>query len=111
MALEIRPDPPPLRHDRGDVVRIGGTRVPLQTVIRAYLRGDSPQQIAEDYDTLTLADIFSTIAYYLRHPAEVDDYMREQESHFNRAAHEAAQRGGEVGFAERLRARRRQVGV
>lgn len=48
----------------------------LDLVICAYQRGAAPQEIVDMYDTLELGDVFAVIAYYLTHPAEIDEYLR-----------------------------------
>ena len=76
MALRIPEDPPPIRINADGVALVGGTRVRLETVITAFHQGDSPEQIVDNYDALTLADVYATIAYYLFHREEVDAYIR-----------------------------------
>jgi uncharacterized protein (DUF433 family) len=66
----------PLREDPAGVLRVGDSRVLLELVIRAYQRGASPQDILQMYDGLALGDVFTVIAYYLAHPAEIDEYLR-----------------------------------
>ena len=39
MAFSISPEVIPLQSDAGDVIRVGGTRVTLETVIAAFSRG------------------------------------------------------------------------
>ena len=75
MKLEIRTDPPPLREDLGGAIRVGPTRVTLETVLHAYKSGESPEEIVEAFDTLRLADVYSVIGYFLRHRDEVDAYL------------------------------------
>ena len=65
----------PLREDPPGVLRVGQSRVLLELVIRAHRRGCVPQDIVRMYDTLELGDVFAVIAYYLRHPTEIDDYL------------------------------------
>ena len=67
----------PLRTDENGVIRVGNTRVTLAVLISAYQRGDTPEQIAEDFDTLKLEDIYAVISYYLSHPVEVDTYIQQ----------------------------------
>jgi hypothetical protein len=31
----------------------------------------------QSYDTLSLADVYAVVSYYLAHPAAVDDYLRQ----------------------------------
>jgi uncharacterized protein (DUF433 family) len=71
-----------LRDDRRGGLRVGNSRVLLELVIRAHRRGDSPEAIVKRYPTLSLADADGVIAFGLRHPEEVDEYMvrREQQA-------------------------------
>jgi uncharacterized protein (DUF433 family) len=69
----------PLRIDEKGTVRVGQTRVTLDTLIGAYHMGQTPDQIASSYDTLTLADIHHVIAHYLHEKEVVDAYLAERE--------------------------------
>jgi uncharacterized protein (DUF433 family) len=82
VSLAARPDAPPLREDGKGGLRVGNSRVLLELVIQAHQDGDSPEAIVKRYPTLSLADVHGVIAFYLRHPGEVDEYMvrREQEA-------------------------------
>jgi uncharacterized protein (DUF433 family) len=101
--------PVPLRIEDTGTVRVGETRVTLDTIIYAYKGGDSPEQIAEGFDTVPLADIYAVINYYLRHREEVEAYLkrRELEAAEIRAKWEAMH--PQNGLHERLLARRRNV--
>lgn len=77
--FEIVTDPVPMAVDEDGMVRIGGTRVTLDTVIARYQQGYTAEMIVESFDTLTLADAHAVIAYYLRHKEEVDSYIAENE--------------------------------
>jgi uncharacterized protein (DUF433 family) len=79
MALTISAIKPPLSADENGSIRIGNTRVTLRTLITAYKQDATPEQIAEQFPTLKLPDIYLTIGYYLDHQAEVDEYLTEQE--------------------------------
>lgn len=78
--MSLQTDPLPLRADEHGSIRIGHTRVLLELVIRAYQSGLSAEQLAERFDTLELADIHAVLAYYLRHRAEVEDYLRRRQA-------------------------------
>src|SRR5262249_38938396 len=80
MSLIIHQDPPPIRISPDGAVRVGPTRVTLETVLHCHLAGQSPEQIVESFDTLTLADVYSTIGYYYRHKDEVDAFLRQSEA-------------------------------
>jgi uncharacterized protein (DUF433 family) len=109
MSVTIQPEAPPLRVDESGAIRVGNTRVLLELVLRAFQRGASPEQIVEMYDALSLADVYGTIGYYLRHRTEVDTYLEEQERKGEelRLWFEARQ-GSSAGLRERLLARQKQ---
>jgi uncharacterized protein (DUF433 family) len=65
----------PLQEDAHGALRVGGTRVTLEVVIAAYLRGDRPEAIVEAFDVLRLEDVYAVIAYYLSNRALVDAYI------------------------------------
>lgn len=78
MMLAIATNPPPLRTDADGVVRVGATRVSLDTLIAAFLEGATAEEIAQQYPSLSLREVYAVISYYLNHPAEVNDYLRER---------------------------------
>jgi len=107
MALSIAAEPIPLEVDTSGTVRVGGTRLTLETVLGAFKRGDSPDEIAVAFPGLELADVYAVITYYLRHRAEVEAYLRAQEAKAARARRKVeASQGDQRGLRERLLARR-----
>lgn len=87
------------------VLRIDDTRVSLDSVVIAFEQGATPEQIVQDYDSLTLGQVYATIAYYLHNRAEVDSYLiaRSERRADLRSQHDQA------GIRERLLARRREA--
>lgn len=79
MTFTVHSDPAPLRVDDAGTVRVGGTRVTLETVIKRFHQGDSPEILAQNFTPLPLADIYAVIGYYMRHQAEVDAYLVRQD--------------------------------
>lgn len=77
MILHV--EAPPLRRDEAGALRVGSSRVLLELVIHAFQDGATPESIAQCYPTASLADIYSVIAYYLRHRGEVEAYLEERE--------------------------------
>ena len=75
MALTIHNDSVPLRVEESGIVRVGDCRVSLDVVIREFNNGCAPEEIVRAFSTLQLADVYATIAYYLRHRSEVDDHL------------------------------------
>jgi uncharacterized protein (DUF433 family) len=80
MSLEIETQPLPLMMDDDGVVRVGGTRVTIDTVIYAFLEGATAEEIAQQYPSLSLADIYSVISYYLNQSDQVNLYLQKRES-------------------------------
>jgi uncharacterized protein (DUF433 family) len=76
----IRPETPPLRFDENKVVRIGKTRVTLDTVVAAFQNGDTPEEIARNYDTIALSEVYQAIGFYLAHKTDVDAYLAQRHS-------------------------------
>lgn len=106
MSLDVAPDPVPLMAERDGVVRVGPTRVTLDAFVAAFSTGATAEEIAQQYPSVDLVDIYAVITYYLRHRSEVDEYVlaRERVAAEVRADNEA--RSDPVGIRERLLARR-----
>ena len=49
MSLTIDAEPVPLQADADGVVRVGGTRVTLDTIVVAFQQGATAEEIAEQY--------------------------------------------------------------
>ena len=59
-----------------DDIRIKGTRIGIETVLYEYLyRDQPPEQICKMFPSLTLAQAYATILYYLQHQDDVRAYM------------------------------------
>ncbi len=72
--LNALPDRPALRLDADGVVRVGAGRITLDLVVDQYENGMTPEDMVRAYDTLELADVYSALAYYLRHRDKVRAY-------------------------------------
>ena len=79
MTLVLKSEKPPLREDETGAIRVGSSRVLLEIVIRAFQDGASAESIVDSYSTLTLADVYGAIAYYLRHQDSVEAYLNQRE--------------------------------
>lgn len=79
MAFTAQPEAPPLHEDATGALRVGGSRVLLELVIRSFQDGATPETIVQRYATLTLPDVYAVIAYYLRHRDEVEAYLARRE--------------------------------
>jgi uncharacterized protein (DUF433 family) len=81
MSLTIDAELMPLQADADGVVRVGGTRVTLDTIVVAFQQGGTAEEIAQQYPTVKLSDIYAAIAYYLRHRDAVEAYLEEGNRH------------------------------
>lgn len=75
MSLDLVPSAPPLSPDAQGVVRVGGTRVTLESVLHAYLDGESAEGIVERFPALQPADVHATLAWFLRHRGDAAAYL------------------------------------
>jgi uncharacterized protein (DUF433 family) len=107
MSLLIHADVPPLRQAEDGEVRIANTRIPLERVVRAFLNGMTPEQIAHDFDALKVEDVYAVINYYLHHREDVDAYMAEAEKDAARMREEIENQFDPAGIRARLLARRK----
>ena len=61
---------------------VAGTRVSLDSIVQAFQEGMSAETIHGEFDTLTLAQVYGAIAYYLENQFFIDDYRARQERRF-----------------------------
>jgi uncharacterized protein (DUF433 family) len=105
MTLTIEPQPVPLRKESDGSWRVGDTRVLLELVIQAFNAGSTPEGIIQSYDTLKLADVYSVLAYYLMHKAEVDGYIEWADTEGDKMMEKVRALTDHEEFRERLSAR------
>jgi hypothetical protein len=91
-------------------MRVGTTRVTLDTVVSAFREGASAEEIAYQYPSLRLADIYAVLGYYLDNQADVDAYLREREQQMNHVRQENESRFDPQGVRDRLMARAAKKG-
>ncbi len=107
MTLVVTPQSPPLTTDADGVVRIGGTRVTLETVVGVFHDGATAEEIVQQYPLLALADVYAVIGYYLKYRPDVDDYLRQERQRSDQVRQENERQFDPTGVRERLLARRR----
>ena len=106
MSLIVTNQPIPLAADADGVVRVGNTRVTLDTVITAFREGATPETITQQYPSLALADVYAVIGYYLNHRPEIHAYLQQREQAAALVRKENETRFDPDGVRERLLARR-----
>lgn len=106
MTLLIRTQPIPLETDADEVVRVRGTRVTLDTIVAAFNEGATAEEIAYQYPSLHLADVYAVIGYYLRNRSDVSAYSRKRQQLAEIVRQQNEARFSPQGVRERLIARR-----
>lgn len=104
--IKFEPEEIPLREDEHGVLRMGSTRVTLDSIVYAFQAGSTPESIVEQFSTVPLADIYLVLAFYLKHTDMVDEYLRHQQKKADEIQREVESRFPPHGIRERLLARR-----
>jgi uncharacterized protein (DUF433 family) len=105
MATTVITELIPLHVDADGVIRVSGTRVTLDTLVAAFAEGATAEEITQQYPALKLADVYSVIGYYLRHPAEVQSHLRQRQQHAEAIRQQTETRFDPIGIRERLLSR------
>ena len=106
MTLPLQGDIPPLCQAEDGIIRVSGTRIPLERVVRAFRSGATPEQITQDFDVLTVEDVYAVVNYYLHHRSEVDAYLAAAEQDAVKTRAEIEQEIDPTAIRARLIARR-----
>ena len=105
----LLPQRPPVHLDDDGVLRVGGTRVTLDTVVGAYQDGASPEEIVLAYDALELDEVYGALSFYLRRRTAVEAYLTVRRQQADAVRAENQRRFPTQGVRERLLARRRSA--
>lgn len=106
IPILIETNPVPLKTDADGVVRVGGTRVTLDTVVAAFKEGATAEEIVYQYPSLKLADVYSVIGYYLQHRPDVEAYLRRRQRQADEVRKRNEAQFDAHGIRDRLLARR-----
>lgn len=87
--------------DEQGVMRVGETRVMLDSVIIAFRQGHSAETIQQQYPALSLEEVYGTIAYYLGNRGDVDTYLESQNALWKQWREQSGERENAV--VQRLR--------
>jgi uncharacterized protein (DUF433 family) len=108
IGLKLDPQLAPLYTDDFGTIRVGETRVRLNSVVYSFNQGHTAEEILMQFPSLELADIYGVIAYYLNNQSAVDEYILEYESESGEIRQEIEARPGSQDFRKRLLAQKRQ---
>jgi uncharacterized protein (DUF433 family) len=99
--------PPPksyVRLDEHGVLRVGASRVMLDSIVASFEQGHSAETIQQQYPALHLEEVHGAIAWYLTHSDEVAKYLQRQQTVWDQERAKAAGQSSPV--VQRLRALR-----
>jgi uncharacterized protein (DUF433 family) len=105
IPLVIEAQSLPLTLDANGIVRVGSTRVTLDTIIAAFLEGATAEEISYQYPSVELPDIYAVISYYLRNRPEVEKYLQYRQKESKVIRKQSEKRHNPFGIRERLLAR------
>jgi uncharacterized protein (DUF433 family) len=89
-------------------IRIGSSRVTLDSLLATYHNGSTPEEIAIQYSVLRLEDIYTSIAYYLNHRQEIDSYLEQRNQKSQQLRQQLTQKHNLVDLRQRLLSRQAQ---
>lgn len=92
--------------DADRVIRVGGTRVTLDTLVEAFNEGATAEEIVQQYPSLELGDVYAVIGYYLHNRANIEQYLERRREEASRVRRENEARFSPDGIRDRLLARR-----
>ncbi len=110
MTISIATEPIPLKVDSDKVIRVGNTRITLDSIVNAFMEGETAEEIAQQYPSLNLGDIYAVIGYYLRRKSEVEAYLQQHCQQMQRIKRNNEKRFDPQGIRTRLQARRDRNG-
>ena len=90
-------------------IRVIGSRITLDTLVHIFQRGDTLEEIAEGFPTLSLDQIKAVISWYLTHQQEADEYLEVRDAIAERLRQEIQSRPENIGLREKLLRRREQM--
>jgi uncharacterized protein (DUF433 family) len=79
LTLAILAEPAPLQANEDGVILVGKTRVTLDNIVSVFNQGATAEEIVNRYPSLNLADVYATIAFYLKHQSEVEAYVQQRQ--------------------------------
>lgn len=109
VTLLIAAESIPLETDADGVVRVGGTRVTLDTVVAAFEEGATAEEIVYQYPSLDLVDVYFVIGYYLQRRADVEAYLRWRQRRAEEVRQQNEARFDPHGIRDRLLARHAEL--
>jgi len=86
--------------------RVAGSRVSLDSIVYAFIAGQSAESVAQSFPVLTLEQVYGAIAFYLANREAIDRYLEVQEQDYD--AKREASRAADPMFYQKLADAKRQ---
>ena len=86
---------------------VAGTRVSLDSIVYAFLDGQTAESIAQSFPVLRLEQVYGSIAFYLANRPEIEAYLEQTRVDFE--AMRKASRKQDPMFYRKLADARRQI--
>ena len=108
-SMSAQPDTSivPLYTDAHGAIRVQGTRVLLDMIIVAFQAGATPEEIAQQFPSVPLSDVYLIIGHYLKNPAPIDRYLSTRREEAATLQREIEARCDQSGIRARLVARQK----
>ncbi len=88
---------------------IPDTRISLDSIVYAFLNGQTAESIAQSFPNLTLEQVYGAITFYLANRQEIDSYLDQAQVAFE--AKRKMSRETDPMFYQKLADARRQIEI
>jgi uncharacterized protein (DUF433 family) len=99
----------PLIHHNDGTIRLSGSRVTLDTLVAAFKRGDTTEEIHEGFPSVSIEHIKAAIGWYLKHVAIAEEYLKKQAGAGERLRKEVESQPAHAELRKILERRREQL--
>jgi len=62
---------------------VAGTRVSLDSIVYAFLRGAPLDRIVQSFPVLRLEEVYGAVTYYLGHQDDINSHLRQSDREFD----------------------------
>jgi len=96
-TVGVGPQWPRIRKDMdtvGGAARIAGTRVRVSDIVVDHqYHGLTPEEIADEYSTVSLSEVYAGLSYFADHTAEIREEIQDREQELGGADADGTSRG------------------
>lgn len=90
-------------------IRVGISRVTLDSIVHEFMEGATAEQIQDDFPSLSLREIYGAISYYLENEEHVGEYLQRREDEARKVRVETENRPRSEALRRRVRERYEQL--